>query len=501
MRNIPWGSLHSALMLIGVLSFAPLSMADDLGEWHYHLKRQEGPTIEVSLRFACDDRRSTDLHLQKEWGGIVNDGSDVAHLKVLDQQQRPCQVTQIEPTRWRVEHAPGATLEVRYEILETGTRAPIPGNDYRTRLSGELFQVIGHLGILTPRREGNDTDIHAKISLDGFHQRGWEIVSSFGHGEGTYEYRGSPEDFLHVVLFAGKLKVVQRTLEGNQVAIAIAGNVWQFSADELADAVEKIVQAERDFFSDHTDPWFLVTLTPTVRLTPTSTSLGGTALRHAFCLFCTPSLSLSQDSRSSEQTLRLLAHEYFHTWNGSKIPTAGKDPSTYWFSEGFTNFFARRILLRSQLFTPEQFAQDLNSVLARYEANPARHRGMDFVRTEFWKDRDAQELPYQQGDLVALMLDEHIAQRSNGTKSLDDFMIDLFLHPIADSPITTESLLTRIQTWVDADTTERVREMVLHGADLELPKKLRFPELILATDTIPSDHASPAREVRVYRLH
>ncbi len=51
--------------------------------------------------------------------------------------------------------------------------------------------------------------------------------------------------------------------------------------------------------------------------------------------------------------------------------------------------------------------------------------------------------------LIAVVLDQHIRDRSNGEKSLDDFMRDLFRNPLQESPVTTEVLLERLSSWVE----------------------------------------------------
>ena len=52
----------------------------------------------------------------------------------------------------------------------------------------------------------------------------------------------------------------------------------------------------------------------------------------------------------------LFAHENFHTWNPTLLGGGGPDSGVdLWFSEGFTDYYARTLLLRSGLISPEQF--------------------------------------------------------------------------------------------------------------------------------------------------
>src|SRR6185436_12913525 len=92
------------------------------------------------------------------------------------------------------------------------------------------------------------------------------------------------------------------------------------------------------FWQDPNDP-FLVTLLPIIG-TPNSQSLGGTGRGDAFALFAT-------DNNPDSVINRILAHEHIHTW----IPRSlGRMPNKdeardYWFSEGFTDFYANRLLV------------------------------------------------------------------------------------------------------------------------------------------------------------
>jgi predicted metalloprotease with PDZ domain len=287
---------------------------------------------------------------------------------------------------------------------------------------------------------------------------------------------------------AGLLRVAKHKVGEHQVAVAVAGNEWSFGPDELADALVAIAQAERDFFDDHSDPWYLVTLSPVPQQHPGSHSFGGTALTNCFALYCTPNLSMSSASPDYSRTLILLAHEYFHNWNGIKIPTAGEDPSTYWFSEGFTNFYARRILHRAGLITAEQLVNDLNSALSAYDKNPHRMEPNRLIVDSFWSNPNTGLLPYQRGDLLALMIDQHIRERTEGRQSLDDLMVDLFRNPLQGQPSTTEELLERIRRWVDEPFFEQVRQIVVEGHEVELPQQLSEPQMELAIARSRSFH-------------
>ncbi len=474
------GILVMAWVLAGSNGVAiPADIGREEPALSYDLALLPGPKVQVTIRFQSGEQSETALSLRPDWGGIENDGADVTELSVVDAQQRNCPVERTSPTSWIVRHAPTSSLVLSYYIPATGARSAVRGNDYRTRLSSELFQMIGNLAWLMPQRGETEVPALFRLSFSGFQEAGWEVVSSFGQGQGPFDIETTPSRFLQSIVMAGRLQVMTRTIGANPIGVAISGSEWNFRGDELADAVEQVVQTQRNFFDDHSDPWYLVTLTPNSVGPPGSMSLGGTALTNCFALYCSPNLSLDRRSPHSMRTLLLLSHEYFHNWNGLKIPTASEDPSTYWFSEGFTNFYARRQLYLAGLMSGDALAGELSQAVQAYDANPHRLAPNALIAQAFWQQREVGELPYHRGDLVALLLDEHIRHRSDGRQSLDDFMLDLFRRPIAGAPITSDVLLRRIGEWADEEVVQEIRRIVVDGAEVPLPERLTDPALEL----------------------
>lgn len=464
------------------------AQAESASRLSYAFRLASGPVIQVTATLQTSEQSITELRLAKEWGGVINDGSDVSNLQIESSDGSNVEVKQTSPVEWTVSHEPNTLLHMRYEVLPKESRGAIRGNDYRTQMETKLFQMIGHLGLLAPKPIENAPEAVEtfRVAFTGFQDQNWTVMSSFGSGEGPFEFTGKLSEFLHSVIMAGDIQSIVRDVSGNQVGIAIAGSSWQFTPNELADLVAKVVQAERDFFDDHTDKWYLVTLTPVPQSSPQATSLGGTALTNAFSLFCTTNFTLSSGSDQPMKALWLLAHEYFHQWNGNKIPTAGDDPSTYWFSEGFTNYYARKILLRSGLITPNEFVADLNNALRLYDEIPLRLADNDKIRAGFWTNQDAQQLPYQRGDMLALMLDEHIQSKTGGKQSLDDFLLDLFRNRPTGGPVTSELLFSRLQSLVDQEVISHVRDSVLQGGNVSIPKSISEPRLELAKGQLQS---------------
>ncbi|MFO0829529.1 MAG: hypothetical protein U0572_15430 [Phycisphaerales bacterium] len=492
-----WNALHGPIAVLPLLLAATALPAPT--DVDYALSPAGGADaneIAVTLRCVADPDGRTEFELEREWGGHRNDGSDVSNLAVADASGRALEVRRDQPWSWSVAAPEGTPLVARYAIRRTPPRGEgSKGNDYRTRLDDRLFQCIGHLALLAPRHLSGSDARDFGITLKGFADAGWDVTSSWGPGEGTFARRLPSSEFMHSMILAAKpgaARLHRRAIGDRQIGFAIVGDDWGFTDDQFIALATKIVTLERDFFRDHSDPWFLVTATPEGgRASPGAFSLGGTGLLNCFALYCNAGLSLDAGSPYADELAVLLAHEYFHTWNGTKMqPSDGEGADeeagygAMWFSEGFTNYFARKILHRAGVIDDATFARKLSEALGGYDANPFRSAPNDKIREQFWTDRDVGQLPYQRGDLVALAIDERMTAASNGARTLDDLMRELVDATRAKPTITNAQLLERITAEVGPEFAAQLRAAIFDGADVPIPERVTRPELRLSTQTM-----------------
>ena len=121
-----------------------------------------------------------------------------------------------------------------------------------------------------------------------------------------------------------------------------------------------------------------------------------------------------------------IAHELLHYWNPRRFAPADGEREG-WLSEGFTEYYANRAILRAGLWTRQQYLDKLARHLGNYAYwwySPVfagvtiREAGLDKTKNRFGV--------YDGGATVALCLDLLIRQRTGGTRSLDDVMRALF---------------------------------------------------------------------------
>jgi len=136
------------------------------------------------------------------------------------------------------------------------------------------------------------------------------------------------------------------------------------------------------------------------------------------------------------------AHEFFHLWNVKRIRPQSLEPVDHtrenwtrslWFAEGVTSTYGSYTLVRSGLWTPQQYYADLADEFAVLQARPARlWKSVEEASLDAWHEKYQQYSGaafsisyYNKGQIVGVLLDILIREATANRKSLDDVMRDL----------------------------------------------------------------------------
>ncbi len=136
------------------------------------------------------------------------------------------------------------------------------------------------------------------------------------------------------------------------------------------------------------------------------------------------------------------AHEFFHLWNVKRIRPASLDPvddtkeqytRALWFAEGVTNTYASYTLVRSGIWSKEQFYGDLSEQISELEGRPAnRWQSAEQSSLDAWLEKyplynrpEYSVSYYTKGQVLGDLLDILIRDRTGNKKSLDDVLRSL----------------------------------------------------------------------------
>ncbi len=447
-------------------------------ELAYTIELATKPVLEARFSLsvtAAEDGLST-FQVDESWGGVEHGADAILDVRAANSSGKQLPLECLSSHEWRVRSDPGERVAVSWRVAANEFRTdPDPHVHYRTLLDASLLHFIGHIALLTPTHLA-DTAHAIALRWRGFAQAHWTVATSFGSDPRGFDVSASFDEFRHAVFLAGPdVRLVRKEIRGKPLTLAIAGSSWPFRDEEFVEDVHSIIDAECGFFAEDDFPPFLVTLIPVGKADPHSRSLGGTGLTHSFALFVQPDTVLGASTAGGLDVPHLLAHEMFHHWNGGIAEMDESEQLVYWFSEGFTDFYARRLLFRAGYGGTAEAARSLNETLREYGLSPAREAPNEKIRDGFWKDRDIGKLPYLRGNLVAVLLDHEIRARTNGARSVDDFVREVVAAGREGAKLSTDSLLVRIAAWTDegADRARRVDVRALPGPEQRESRGLR----------------------------
>ncbi|HXH48079.1 MAG TPA: PDZ domain-containing protein [Terriglobia bacterium] len=143
------------------------------------------------------------------------------------------------------------------------------------------------------------------------------------------------------------------------------------------------------------------------------------------------------------QALETAAHEFFHLWNVKRLRPTGLGPFDYsreaytrslWFVEGITTYYSYVNLLRSGIWSQQEFLDRLAGEVRALREAPGRRlmsaESSSFHAWFFDRSPQMQETNfanttisyYNKGALLGTLLDLEIRSATRGEKSLDDVM-------------------------------------------------------------------------------
>lgn len=450
--------------------------------------------LEFELAFAGDVDGASDLALSTDSGGVLGLGSWIEGVTARDAQGKELAVAHSDANRWTVTHAPGARVVLRYSVAPNERRMdPDPRVHYAPIVefgsarggaasadSSPFVHLLGGLALLLPEHlaHGERTLRWRWDALPA----GWTAVGVRGVGAGPFTVRDDLEHARNAPLAAGAIDIATRTVHGKPVYVAQRRTGLGFEVGALADLAARIVELERGFFDDWEYPGYVITAVPVGRADGQGSSIGGTGLTDSFAIFLQTGTTLAAPE-AGMSIPALLAHEMFHHWNGNRFAFEEPQQTSFWFSEGFTEWFARLLLRRGGFLDDAGWLAAVNRSLEEYASNPARTKTAAELRDAFFTDRSIGQHAYRRGDVLALRIDQELRQRSAGTQSLDDWMRELVLRGTRGETITPERFFALLAERTDRAFADAMRAVAIEGASMTFPADFGAPEFALETRT------------------
>ena len=151
-----------------------------------------------------------------------------------------------------VSYPPKKEAAARYRV----TPKTPAGRVMPPAIGADYFHVTGDALF----KEGvEDGEKPRRVTLTWDVPAGWALANSFGADAKSQTFTAPPDEYRHAIYAGGAFRLRRLEVRGKAVWLAIRGK-WEFADAALAELVEKIVSAERAFWSDDDFPHYLITL-------------------------------------------------------------------------------------------------------------------------------------------------------------------------------------------------------------------------------------------------
>lgn len=223
---------------------------------------------------------------------------------------------------------------------------------------------------------------------------------------------------------------------------------------------------------------------------------GGLEHRNSTSLLCArtdlPHPAQQKMSEEYRSFLGLCSHEYFHSWNVKRItPALFVNPDLsgevysplLWAFEGITSYYDDLALVRSGCIKRQDYLQLLAQTITRVQRGHGRKlqsvaQSSFNTWTKFYKqDENATNAIvsyYAKGALIALCIDIRMRQLTQGERSLDDVMRELWRrYQQGRQGINEFEIQHIVNELVGRDLTDFMRQLIYQTDELPLQETLK----------------------------
>ncbi|HKS80627.1 MAG TPA: PDZ domain-containing protein [Candidatus Acidoferrales bacterium] len=423
---------HVCTLVLAVFLFAAPPAQATI---HYEISLAQQGQHRFSVKMVIPNAEPGTVVAMPAWNALyqVRDFAyrvrDVQATAVADDAQPSpvrFELTKLDKQTWRVGElagqpsgqpsgAPGKNLEIAYTI-EWNDPGPFDSqlNDH------DAFINFAEVLMYEPTRRAEDVDVKIADLPEG-----WKTIAELPAGNSANSYAAASYDKLvDAPLEAGKFEEFEFDNGGAHFRVVMDAKSWNKS--HLEDSLRRITGYEMRLmdgppFKEYT---FFFHIGP-------YPEAGGGGMEH--------SNGTAIAGGTVESVIQVASHEFFHAWNVKRIRPQTLEPVDYtreqysralWFAEGVTSTYSSYALVRTGIWSKDEFYQDLAQQIQFLQSRPARlWQSVEESSLDTWFDKyDAYAAPdrsisyYNKGQILGVLLDIAIREATDNHKSLDDVL-------------------------------------------------------------------------------
>ncbi len=339
-------------------------------------------------------------------------------IRATDSSGHPGALTQINSSRWQIHNASnGATVDYQIYVDSFGPfGAQLNTHHAFFNLAQILmYPVDARNSAMTVRFKNVPANWHIATPLRSDHE----------------EY--SAENYDRLVDSPVEISAFHEAdfdESGAHFRVIVDADPADYDSDKIVASVRKIVAAAISWMNDRPFDAYMF-----FYHFPRGPAGGG--MEHAY------STAIDINAETISRTLypvnAVTAHEFFHLWNVKRIRPQTLEPIDYtkenytralWFSEGVTSAVEETIQLRAGLVNEKEYLGNISEQISELEHRPARlTQSAEASSLDAWLEgfnyyrRPERSISYyNKGELLGIMLDLAVRERSHDQASLREVM-------------------------------------------------------------------------------
>ena len=404
-----------------VLVFTSLAAAPAPAAIQYTISIDHPERHVFTVEMVIPDVKGSVTVQMPAWNALYQIRDFSSHMRQVSAQAdgKSSPIEKLDKQTWSA--TGDGTIKVRYE---TCWDEPGP---FATQLNSEhAFLNLAMVLLYVPdRRSEKSTAIFLGVPPE------WQFASAalnsnaeFGRNRNFVMEAKDYDTLVDSPVEIGRFEEFDLPGVSPRIHVVIHGDNWK--RDHVTDLLRRICRYELGLMRDA--PFESYTFL--FHIGKAAAGAGG-GMEHSF--------STAINVASDEFLAGVSAHEFFHLWNVKRIRPATLEPVDYtreqwtralWFAEGVTSTYGSYTLLRSGIWTKDQFYLDLGNQISELESRPAnRWQSAEESSLNAWLEKyplynsaDESVSYYTKGQMLGVLLDIQLRERTGNAVSLDDLL-------------------------------------------------------------------------------
>ncbi len=381
--------------------------------------------FEVAAGFSglSEEDDSLDLVLPVWRAGrymIFDFASGIQNFEVKDAEGSDLDWRKIDKCTWRIKKKSSGYLRVTYKVY---------ANEFNQRTRGlnpeHAFVNGASVFMYAEKYRPNP------VSLEIIPYDDWQVITGLDSADDDPYNLTAPnyDYFVDCPIEIGKPKVFEFNIEGKKHIFSLTGGA-DINQESLMRDITRIIRENYEFWgkTPYKKYVFIVHCGPQ--------SGGGTEHINSTVLGVKRSAFETESGYAS--FLRLVSHEFFHTWNVKQLKPKGLTPYDYtkenytselWIAEGGTSYYDGLNVLRTGQYPLDDFYKEITAAIGDDKRRPG-NRVQSVAESsfdawvKFWKPTankfESESDYYGRGSYICMILDLEIRNSSGNKRSLDD---------------------------------------------------------------------------------